>query len=181
MSRRFDKIVVVDVEATCWQGSPPKGEQNEIIEIGICLLDIQTSELSDNRCIMVKPVRSRVSEFCTELTTLTQEDVDKGVSFKEACDILKKDFLSKSRVWASYGAYDLNQFTKQCKEDNIDYPFGPRHINVKTLFSLKHKLKKEVGMAGALRLVEIPLEGTHHRGVDDARNIALILKDLLNS
>ena len=56
---------------------------------------------------MVKPERSRVSEFCTKLTTLTQKDVDKGMPFSEACDVLKKVYSSKNRVWASYGAYDL--------------------------------------------------------------------------
>jgi inhibitor of KinA sporulation pathway (predicted exonuclease) len=30
-------------------------------------------------------------------------------------------------------------------------------------------------MAGALRQLGIPLAGTHHRGIDDARNIAKIL------
>jgi inhibitor of KinA sporulation pathway (predicted exonuclease) len=35
-------------------------------------------------------------------------------------------------------------------------------------------------MAGALELLDIPLEGTHHRGVDDAKNIAKILSWILN-
>jgi inhibitor of KinA sporulation pathway (predicted exonuclease) len=57
----------------------------------------------------------------------------------------------------------------------MGYPFGPSHINVKTLFALKHKLGHELGMAGALKYLNIELEGTHHRGKDDARNIAKIL------
>ncbi len=36
-----------------------------------------------------------------------------------------------------------------------------------------------MGMAGALKQLEIPLEGTHHRGIDDAWNIAEILTWLL--
>jgi inhibitor of KinA sporulation pathway (predicted exonuclease) len=34
-------------------------------------------------------------------------------------------------------------------------------------------------MAQALRLLGLPLEGTHHRGSDDARNIARIAQVLL--
>lgn len=30
-------------------------------------------------------------------------------------------------------------------------------------------------MKGALHILDLPLEGTHHRGVDDAKNIAKIL------
>jgi inhibitor of KinA sporulation pathway (predicted exonuclease) len=39
--------------------------------------------------------------------------------------------------------------------------------------------EQKAGMSGALRLMNIPLEGIHHRGVDDARNIAKILYRLL--
>jgi inhibitor of KinA sporulation pathway (predicted exonuclease) len=34
-------------------------------------------------------------------------------------------------------------------------------------------------MAAALAQLDLPLEGTHHRGIDDARNIAKILHHLL--
>lgn len=34
--------------------------------------------------------------------------------------------------------------------------------------------KRGVGMERALSMLELPLEGTHHRGIDDAKNIAKI-------
>jgi inhibitor of KinA sporulation pathway (predicted exonuclease) len=34
-------------------------------------------------------------------------------------------------------------------------------------------------MAQALRLAEIELQGTHHRGIDDARNIARLMPFIL--
>lgn len=34
-------------------------------------------------------------------------------------------------------------------------------------------------MSEALQILNIPLEGTHHRGVDDAKNIAKILRTLI--
>lgn len=175
----LDKVVIVDVESTCWKGKPPEGQQSEIIEIGICLLDIQTGEISDNLGILVKPVHSQVSEFCTELTTLTQEQVDQGISFETACLQLKETYWSKDRVWASFGDYDRKQFRRQCETMGIPYPFGSRHINVKTLCALKHKWTRELGMATVLEGLHIPLIGTHHRGVDDAFNIAKILWTLL--
>lgn len=42
-----------------------------------------------------------------------------------------------------------------------------------------YALPREVGMAQALELLDLPLEGTHHRGDDDAWNIAGILSKLL--
>ena len=59
------------------------------------------------------------------------------------------------------------------------YPFGPSHINVKTLFALKQKLPHELGMDEALQKLGIPLEGVHHRGKDDANNIAKIVREIL--
>jgi len=178
----LDKIVVVDLEATCWKGYPPKGQTNQIIEIGVCLLDVKTSEITDKRALLIKPTRSTVSSFCTELTTITQELLDtKGISLKEACNILFTDYNSKKRVWASYGDYDRRMVEKDCNAHSIKYPMGHKHINVKSWFALKHKLNKEIGMAKALKLLKTPLEGTHHRGVDDAYNTAKILSYCLSS
>ncbi|HEY9294875.1 MAG TPA: 3'-5' exonuclease [Phormidium sp.] len=179
MAKKLDQIIVIDVEATCWEGTAPPGEENEIIEIGICPVDIASGCRLEKESILVKPARSCVSEFCTQLTTLTQAQVEQGVPFAEACLILKKKYLSQQRVWASYGDYDRNQFERQCRSYQIKYPFGPRHINVKTLFAIIHALPQELGMVEALEYLNLPLEGTHHRGGDDAWNIAGILSKLL--
>lgn len=181
MAKKLDKILVVDIEATCWEGKTPEGMISDIIEIGICLLDVKSGEITENQGILVKPERSSISPFCTQLTSITPEMVENdGVSFEKALKIVREQYKSYSRAWASYGAYDLKQFQRQCIALNVGYPFGPSHINVKTLFALKNKLEHEKGMSGALELLEIPLKGTHHRGVDDAYNIARILWSLLH-
>jgi len=176
--RRLDQVLVVDVEATCWDGPAPEGQESEIIEIGLCLLDVATATRLERRNILVRPERSSVSAFCTQLTTLTQEQVEQGTSFAEACSLLQQEYASTERVWASYGEYDRQQFERQCQARQIAYPFG-RHLNVKLLLGLVFALPREVGMAEALRLLRVPLEGTHHRGGDDAWNIAGILAELL--
>lgn len=181
MAQKLDQIIVVDIEATCWEGKVPSGMESDIIEIGICLLDIQCGAITANQAIMVKPERSEISTFCTALTTITSDMLKDAISFKEACALLKNDYQSQRRAWASCGAYDLKQFQQQCEDMKVPYPFGPSHINVKTLFALQHKLTHEVGMAEALFRLNIPLQGTHHRGVDDALNIAHILANLLHT
>jgi inhibitor of KinA sporulation pathway (predicted exonuclease) len=169
-------IIIVDLEATCWNGAIPKGQVNEIIEIGICVLNTETGEISQNEGILIKPELSEISEFCTELTTITQEMVDtEGISFYEACTKLRIEYNPKQYTWASYGQYDLNMLKKQCKLRGVEYPMGHEHINVKTTFTEVKGLRKKVGMKGALNILKIPLDGTHHRGVDDARNIAKVL------
>ena len=33
MARKLDQILVVDVEATCWEGDPPPGHISEILAL----------------------------------------------------------------------------------------------------------------------------------------------------
>ena len=180
MARKLDQILVIDVEATCWPGSPPEGEESEIVEIGVCTLDVVTGDRLDKRSILVKPQQSRVSEFCTQLTGLTQKQVHKkGISFEKACALLEREFGSRKRIWASYGDYDRTIFQRQCEVRSVDYPFSGSHINIKSLFALFYALPYEVGMPRALEMLGLPLEGTQHRGDDDAWNIAHILATLL--
>lgn len=92
---------------------------------------------------------------------------------------MQTQYLSKQRTWASYGAYDRKQFNRECQNKGIEYPFSQEHINIKNLLALTQNWKREVGMATALERLGFPLEGTHHRGVDDAWNIAKIFAWLL--
>ncbi len=169
---------VVDVEATCWDGEPPPGAVHEIIEIGLTVVDLRARERVARHRVLVRPGRSKVSEFCTELTGLTQAEVDTGVSFTEACRLLAAEHRAGSRPWASWGDYDRHQFTRQCQATGTPYPFGTRHTNAKAVFAQAHGLRKRPGMAGALSFAGLPLEGRHHRGEDDAWNIAALVLSL---
>jgi inhibitor of KinA sporulation pathway (predicted exonuclease) len=92
---------------------------------------------------------------------------------------LEDENQSKKRVWASYGDFDRRQFERECRLKQVPYPFGSRHLNVKTLFAIKHRLNEEIDMDKALALLGLKLIGTHHRGVDDAYNVARILYALI--
>jgi len=179
MAKKLDKILVIDLEATCWEGDPPPGQVSEIIEIGLCVLDIVTGERSTPRAIMVKPQQSTLSDYCIELTTITPKMLTDGLDFTGACALLEVEYQAAQRTWASYGDYDRMQFLKQCEDQDIPYPFGRTHINVKNLLALQFGLKREVGLQQGMRLLEMPFEGTLHRGIDDAWNIAAVLSRVL--
>ncbi len=179
MVNKLDQIIVIDIEATCWESSPPDGQENEIIEVGICTLDVQTWERLERKSIFVKPERSTVSPFCTELTSITQAMVDEGVTFPKVCGILRNEYFSRRRVWASYGDYDRKLFEKQCAAREIKYPFGSTHINIKNLYAIMNGLNREIGLHRALDQLKISFEGKPHRGHDDAWNAAIILSKLM--
>jgi len=181
MTRRLDRILVVDVESTCWEANPPPGQMSEIIEIGLCMVDVAALERVERRSILVRPACSTVSAYCTQLTTLTQADVDAGIPLAEACRVLAQEYQSGQRLFASFGDYDRQQFERNCSAFGIPYPFGPTHLNVKNLAAIAYGWSREVGMSEALKRAGLPLEGTHHRGGDDAWNIAGLLSHLLRS
>ena len=179
----LNRILVVDIEATTWDNRDidGKSKESEIIEIGCSELFLDSGTIEKKHDLFVRPVMNPIlSPFCTELTSITQEVLDtQGVPFIDALNVLSTEFNSRNMIWASWGDYDRIMFRRQCLRYGYQYPFGEQHINVKTLFSLMYRLDHMVGMKYALSRVGIPLEGTHHRGIDDSYNIAKILRLLL--
>ena len=179
MARSTNIILVIDLESTCWEGEPPDGQTSEIIEIGLCPVDVKTLTRLEKRSLLVKPERSEITDFCTKLTTLTPEMFGEAGSLADAVRILKKEYRSKDRLWASWGDYDRRQFERVCSAFGIGYPFGPSHLNVKSLFATAIGHDHELGLDGAYEYLGETLEGTHHRGHDDAWNIAGVLCAML--
>ena len=182
MARDLSKILIIDLEATCWPSPEltPPNEKSEIIELGCVLLDLKTLKAVHEASILVKPQFSTVSEFCTQLTTITPELLEKdGIFFPEAIIRLKKEFKPRDITWASYGDYDRIQMEKNCAFYNETNPLGRTHWNIKNQFAISQKLNREVGMEAALKLLGLALDGTHHRGLADAQNITKILKFML--
>lgn len=176
----IDILIIIDIEATCWQGNPPPGQEMEIIEIGICPFDLKTRKRLSKRSIFIKPEKSKVSDYCTQLTSLTQAQINTGISLKEACGILEKEYSTRKRTWASWGDYDRRQFMKECEAKNVPYPFSEKHINIKQLFATERGLARAVELEEALQSIGLKFEGTYHRAIDDAFNIALVFSNLLS-
>lgn len=194
MGANLTRILVVDIESTCWNTPEEQGDQpNEIIEIGICELRVKSREIVNKRSYVVKPRLTKISLFCTELTGWTQEAVDQGSDITIALKNIELDYgISKHNVWASFGEYDRVKLSSDKNQDGGVYdlygierhenPFAymRAHYNVKTLMALKEKLQKEMGMARALQFYGLPLVGRHHNGADDAWNIARIADRVLS-
>ena len=173
--------LVIDLEATCCDLKTIPRHEMEIIEIGAVMVDGETLSAIDEFQIFIKPVRHPVlTPFCTQLTTITQNQVDQGVSYPEAIAKMQ-DWLSpyENYIFGSWGEYDRKQFQQDSKFHHIPFPFNCPHRNLKQLFSDNQGLSRKYGMAQALELAQIPLEGTHHRGLDDAKNIAKLLPFIL--
>jgi inhibitor of KinA sporulation pathway (predicted exonuclease) len=166
--------LVVDLEATCDDNHAMPREQTEIIEIGAVLVDAATLAPIDEYATFVRPVvHPRLTPFCTRLTTITQEDVERAPTFRFVAPKLAA--FGKDALFCSWGAYDRGQLERDARRCGIKAPLGPRHCNLKQLFARAAGERGECGTYAALRRVGLTPTGTHHRGIDDARNIARLL------
>jgi 3'-5' exoribonuclease 1 len=180
---KYQHILVVDLEATCCDRQTIPRHQMETIEIGAVMVDRETLSIVDEFQIFIKPRRHPVlTDFCKQLTSIAQIQVDTAPTFSDAIDLWQtwlKQF--DCAIFGSWGDYDRKQLQQDSKHHRIDlpYPVSSNHVNLKEQFSIAQKLNKRYGMAKALDLAGIQLVGTHHRGIDDARNISQLLPYIL--
>lgn len=170
--------LIVDLEATCTDDAEFPRHEMEIIEIGAVAVEGKTLAPVDEFEAFVRPVRNPVlTDFCTRLTSITQADVEGADMFPMVNDRFRawvEGFANP--VFCSWGNYDRNQVLQDCAYHEAPYPFPTDyHINIKARFAKRQGIGKQVGMKKALQLAGLPLEGAHHRGIDDARNMVRLM------
>ena len=168
--------IIVDLEATCEENN--RSFFNEIIEIGAVKINDKLN-IVDKFSMFVRPkLNPLLTEFCRTLTSITQSDVDQADTFDKVLSKFLEWIGEDEYIICSWGFYDKTQFTRDCSLYGLDIGWIDRHISLKHQHGEKIVGKKRgVGMKWALEKAGIELVGTHHRGIDDARNIAqLFLK-----
>jgi inhibitor of KinA sporulation pathway (predicted exonuclease) len=175
--------VVIDLEATCCDDDTIPRDEMEIIEIGAVLVDGRTLAPVGEFQTFVRPQRHRkLTAFCTGLTTITQADVDAAPRFPDALARLDAFLRGKDALFCSWGGYDRNQLRRDAQRHRVKkLPLGERHLNLKAAFSQRLGEPREYGTGQALRRVGLGFAGTHHRAIDDARNIARLLPFVLGA
>lgn len=154
----------------------------EIVEIGAVELPEAGVPHTREFTRFIRPVAEpQLSDFCRQLTTIRQHDVDTAAYFGEVF----YDFINwigdLPFILCSWGGYDLTQFKTDCSRHGMTLPETfEAHINLKKHFASVFSTKVS-GMERALAHAGIPLDGTHHRGIDDARNIAKLANLVLPS
>src|SRR6266849_7389252 len=160
-----DYYLIVDLEATCSDdGAVPRHEM-EIIEIGAVMQSSRTFEVESEFQTFVRPVHHpELTEFCTELTGIAQEDVAGAPPFREALEVMKEWMCSfGDSLFCSWGDYDRNQLLQDCEFHRVAYPFQSGHLNLKAEFARAIGRTKKLGIADAVRHLGMDFEGSHPR------------------
>ena len=107
-----DYYLIVDLEATCSEDNSLKRHQMEIIEIGAVMLCASTLQIESEYQTFVKPIlHSQLTDFCKSLTSISQYNIDRAVSFPQALQDFQQWFYPfGSYLFCSWGDYDRHQF-----------------------------------------------------------------------
>lgn len=171
---------------------------NKIIQIGAVVGNILTGEVIDKFNIIVNPHEqlgycNDITKSITDLTGITQEQVDAGVELEEAYLQLKA-FHEKHKAFinpVTWGGGDSNEIREQLQSNLVlsegqqmpSWCFGRRWIDAKTLYiglRLSNQKPPTGGLARALINMGLKFEGRQHDALDDAYNTFRIFYALLN-
>lgn len=180
----MDLILVVDIEATCSDDNSISSDEVEIIEIGACWANHEGRVLKRFQHLVRPQIHPVLTPFCLQLVGITQAEIDQAPLFPVAARALESfamEMPQTDTVWMSWGKSDHRQLARDSLRHGIAMPLNMPHLNAKRLFAKAQRIGKEVGMARACALTGVHREGMHHRGLDDALNIAKMMPWVLGS
>eukprot|EP01091_Cochliopodium_minus_P015311 TRINITY_DN5408_c0_g1_i1.p1 TRINITY_DN5408_c0_g1~~TRINITY_DN5408_c0_g1_i1.p1 ORF type:complete len:385 (+),score=88.78 TRINITY_DN5408_c0_g1_i1:2-1156(+) len=193
MEEKLDYLLILDFEASC---DDDEKFMNEIIEFPTLVYSIEKKEVIKIFHKYVQPtINKELTKFCKELTAIKQEWVDEGKGLKETLDSFQ-EFLIENKLitndgqtyekeskfaFLTCGDWDLNiMLQSQCKREKITVPwYFKRWVNIKHVFENIFK-KESFGMKNMLEVLELNLDGHHHSGIDDCKNISKIVTKILS-
>ncbi|XP_030599669.1 ERI1 exoribonuclease 2 [Archocentrus centrarchus] len=189
----FSYLIVIDFESTCWREK--NNYSQEIIEFPAVLLSTSTGEVESEFHAYVQPQEHPIlSEFCTELTGITQTQVEAGIplqiclsrfsrwlqnlQFEMGMVFAKKDQRcsapsQKLCTFLTWSDWDLGVCLQyECKRKQLHKPDVLNSwIDLRSTYRLFYN-RKPKGLNGALQDLGIQFSGREHSGLDDARNTA---------
>lgn len=166
-------FIIYDIEATCWEQKSSLFTQ-EIIEIGAVKVNAY-GEALDVFCRFIRPVlHPSLSFFCQNLTGISQIDVNRAKKFPDVID----DFIDWIDIWdedyllCSWGSFDKKMLIQDCELHRMESDWAEEHINIKRQYHDMKRLHRPRGLKRSVEKEGFEFTGDHHRGIDDAKNLA---------
>lgn len=170
-------FIVYDLEATCWEGRPPKMVQ-ETIEIGAVKVNRYGEVLGQFSRFIRPAINPNLSFFCRKLTSIDQVDVNRARPFSEVIEDFQEwigIYDEEEHLLCSWGGFDKKQLIQDSNLHDLEYEWiEDYHINLKKQF---HEIKRWNKPKGLKRVVEhegFEFTGVYHRAISDAQNLAKV-------
>lgn len=176
------EYIVFDLECTCWPDNT--GKIQETTEIGAVRIK-NNRKIGEYHSYVRPVVNPQLSKFCTELTKVTQEQVDNAPLFADAYEDFRKWCLFGAQTdiaptkeldywllsWGHFDRHKLAEQAESCGKSDTDIEWLRRHT------SLKHECARifkmpQPGFGRILGKLGLRFEGDRHTALDDAKNIS---------
>lgn len=149
----------------------------KIIQIGAVIGNISTGQVLDRISVFVNP-SEHLNPAITQLTKITQQDVDNGLTLEEAYRKLQRMHENyESFINAiTWGGGDSQELVSQLMSENPFFEgwcFGRRWIDAKTLYvswRLANGQPIQGGLAKSMTKVGLNFKGQKHNALHDAEN-----------
>lgn len=178
------RFVVIDFEATCDEPFNPNPQ--EIIEFPAVVVDPGGPHDGAEFHTFVRPVaHPRLTPFCAKLTGIAQADVSAAPPFPDVLEQFGawgRNFCGPASLAVTCGDWDLGSLLpRQCAQHGLAVPaWANQWANLKRVFAWNFPHATErAGMTEIAAALGVQTVGRLHSGIDDARNIARVLRRML--
>lgn len=167
--------IVLDLEATCWLGKPPRGI-NEVIEIGAVKIN-EVGDVLGFFSKLIKPsINPRLSGFCRKLTGIKQEQLNVADGYLKVMEEFK-DFIGVEEeefTLFSWGDNDQSYLSSNCKLHNMDYEWLHPFIDMHKVYIKFKEKKNKSGLKFVVESEGFEFEGEQHSAYVDAYNLSKV-------
>ncbi len=154
----------------------------EIIEIGALKIN-RFGEVVDVFNQFVRPVlHPRLSAFCQELTSISQDQINVADPFPEVIEAFQDwiEIFDEDYILCSWGNFDKKMLIQDCRLHHLEEDWVDAHINLKQQYQELKRLRRPRGLKKTVSVEGFEFTGTHHRGIDDAENLAKVFGKYLD-
>lgn len=175
-------MLIIDLEATCWDQMKRSDQLliTEIISVGVVEVCLKSRVILKKKEFLVRPKNNPIlSSYCTELTGITQEQVDSAPDLRIVSKKIRQFFPgSENMIWSAYGD-DNNLVVSDFTAKKAVIPFKGSYYDIQELFMMKKGLEKRVNLEKAMEMVGLSFIGRKHNSLVDAENTARLLLEIL--
>jgi inhibitor of KinA sporulation pathway (predicted exonuclease) len=178
------RFVVIDFEATCDQ--PYNPDPQEIIEFPAVVVDPGGGHDGAEFRTYVRPVaHPQLTPFCAKLTGIEQQSLAAAPTFPEVLARFGdwwREVCDPESLAVTSGDWDLgSMLPRQCAQHRLAVPaWADRWANLKRLYEWHFpNASDRATLPEIAAALGVSLAGRLHCGIDDARNIARVLRAML--
>ncbi|PLT34026.1 3'-5' exonuclease KapD [Bacillus sp. V5-8f] len=170
------QYLFIDFEFTMPEGKlKPEGFYPEIIEVGFAA--VMGDQIIDQYSSFVAPVKfKKLSERCKNFLSISQEQVDNGMSFEDLVALLKKYDQQYPTTTVTWGNMDMKVLRQNCQKAGIAFPFRGSQVDLSMEYKRFFGDQNQTGLWKAVQAYGKEGTGKHHRALDDALTTFNIFK-----